>query len=250
MKSEGTVFIFVSVAKTSRFAEARTVRILLVDDHPLVREGLAEVLHRHREYRVCGEAEDRAEALAAIETLKPDLVILDVTLKKSDGLELIKDIRARYPELRILVVSMHDEMVNAERAVRAGACGYITKQEAPTKVVAAVRHVLEGGIYLSEAVTAQVAGKLAGRSPTGPVDRLADRELQVLELLGEGLSTRQIAERLHLENSTVETYRTRLKEKLALKDAHELLQYAIRWTHGERTIGREILPAPGTARQP
>lgn len=237
-----------SAAKTSRSAEARTVRILLVDDHPLVREGLAEVLHRQPGYRVCGEADDRAEALAAIETRKPDLVILDFTLKKSDGLELIKDIRARYPELRILVVSMHDETVNAERAVRAGACGYITKQEAPTKVLSAVRRVLEGGIYLSEQVAAQVAGKLAGRSQSNSVDRLADRELQVFEMIGVGLSTRQIAERLHLDNSTVETYRARIKEKLALKDALELLQHAICWTHGGRVAGQDTRPAPASVR--
>ncbi len=234
-------------AKPSRFAETRTVRILLVDDHPLVRQGLAEVLHRQPEFRVCGEAEDHAAALAAIETRKPDLVILDLTLKKSDGLELIKDIRARFPGLRILVVSMHDEMVNAERAIRAGACGYITKQEATTKILSAIRRILAGGIYLSEPVAALVASKLAGRYRAGPVDHLTDRELQVLELIGDGLSTREIAERLHLDNSTVETYRARLKEKLALKDAHDLLQYAIRWMRVERVAGRDIPPALGNA---
>ena len=218
-----------AMTKQLRPVEAESVRILLVDDHPLVREALAEVLGRRPGCRVCGEAEDRAGALAVLETCKPDLVILDLALKNSQGMELIKDIHARDPDLKMLVVSMHDELVHAERAVRAGACGYITKQEATTKILSAIQRVMSGGIYLSEQVSAHIASKLAGRPQVSSVEKLADREMQVFELIGEGLSTRQIAQRLHLGLATVETYRTRVKEKLKLKDAVELLQFAIRW---------------------
>jgi DNA-binding NarL/FixJ family response regulator len=204
-----------------------------VDDHPVVREGLAEMINRQPGFRVCGEAEDRARALAAIETCKPDLAIVDLALKDSSGIELIKDIRARHPQLRVLVVSMHDEMVNAERVVRAGASGYVTKEEAATRIVSAIQRVLEGGIYVSDRVTSQITAKLAGRPQGAALETLADRELQVFELIGEGLSTQQIAERLHLGAGTVETYRARIKEKLLLKDAHELLQSAIHWNRGQ-----------------
>jgi len=204
-----------------------------VDDHPVVREGLAEMLSRQPRYYVCGEAEDRAQALTAIETDKPDLVIVDLALKGQPGIELVKDIRARHPELRMLVLSMHDELVHAERVVRAGASGYIAKQEAATRIVSAIQHVLNGGIYLSDRVTAQITAKVAGRPLGATVERLADRELQVFELIGEGLSTQQIAERLHLGVGTVETYRARIKEKLLLEDAHELLQSAIHWNRGQ-----------------
>jgi DNA-binding NarL/FixJ family response regulator len=211
-------------------AESRT-RILLVDDHPLIRQGLAEVLQRERDLVVCGEAEDRAGALAAAESLRPDLMIVDLALRKSNGLELIKDLRARFPKILVLVVSMQDERLHAERAIRAGAAGYVSKEQAPQQVVAAVRQVLAGQIVLSDLVAAGLAAKLAGRSPAdlGPsLDVLTDRELEVLQLLGDGLGRHQVAERLHLDISTVETYRLRLKEKLQLKDARELLQYAIR----------------------
>ncbi len=221
-----------SARKNNCAAEARTpTRILLVDDHPLIREGLAEVLQREQDLQVCGEVEDRIGALAAVESTRPDLVIVDLVLKKSSGLELIKDLRARFPGILILVVSMQDEQVYAERAIRAGAAGYITKEQAADRVVEAVRQVLAGTVCVSQEVAAGLAAKLAGRPQTVAalhMDRLTDRELQVLELLGEGLGRHQIAERLHLDISTVETYRCRLKEKLQLKDAQEVLQYAIR----------------------
>jgi DNA-binding NarL/FixJ family response regulator len=212
--------------------EPKPVHIVLVDDHPLMREGLAEVLRREPDLQVCGEAEDRAQALIVIKATKPDLVIVDLALKNSHGLELIKDISALYPKLRMLVVSMHDEFVNAERVIRAGASGYITKQEATTKILQAVRCVLSGEIYLSERAAVQIATKVAGRTRTGSgltVDGLTDRELQVFELVGRGHSTRQIAEQLKLDVSTIETYRARIKEKLNLQNSLELLQCAIRW---------------------
>ena len=214
-------------------AQPGTIRVLIVDDHPLVRLSLREFIQRESDLAVCGEAEDRDEALAAVESTRPHLAIVDLTLKNSNGMELIKDLRDRFPKVQILVLSMHDETLHAERAIRAGARGYITKQEATTKIMVAIRQVLNGDIYWSERAAAQVASKFASQSrpviTASPVDCLADRELQVFELIGAGRSTRQIAASLHIDVSTVETYRARIKEKLNLKDSLALLQYAIRW---------------------
>lgn len=212
-------------------AEAK-LRILLVDDHPMVRERLAAAIHEQPDLVVCGEAEDRFTALDLIEKTKPALAIVDLTLKQSHGLELIKDIRSRFPDLATLVVSMHDELLHAERVIRAGARGYITKQEATDKIMIAIRTVLGGNVYMSEKMASRIAtGAVGSRKGTNalPVDRLSDRELRVFELLGQGHNTRQIADDLHLDMRTIETYRARIKEKLDLKDANELLQYAIRW---------------------
>jgi DNA-binding NarL/FixJ family response regulator len=208
------------------------VRILIVDDHPLVRLSLREVIKREADLVVCGEAEDREQALALVPTVKPHLAIIDLTLKSSNGMDLIKDMRDRYPKVQILVLSMHDETLHAERAIRAGARGYITKQEATKKIMVAIRQVLNGDIYWSERAAARVASKVARASrPAGQssVELLADRELQVFELIGAGQSTRQIAAALHIDVSTVETYRARIKDKLNLDDSLALLQFAIRW---------------------
>jgi DNA-binding NarL/FixJ family response regulator len=219
--------------KTARPARKRA-RILLVDDHPLVRERLAEIINREADLTVCGGAEDRHEAIAALVKRKPDLVIVDLALKNSDGLELIKDVRTRWPKVRMLVVSMHDESLYAERVIRAGALGYITKQEATRKILLAIRRVLAGGIYLNEKVAAHIIGRLTARSSSvaaTPAEVLADRELQVFDLTGRGHNTNEIAARLHIAVKTVETYRARIKEKLKLNDSSELLQWAIAWTH-------------------
>ena len=208
------------------------LRILLVDDHPMVRERLAEVIEREPDLTVCGEAEDRFGALDMIASTRPHLVIIDLTLKQSLGIELIKDIRSRHPETLMLVVSMHDELLHAERAIRAGAKGYITKQEATRKVMLAIRTVLKGEVYLSAQMAARIAARALGSRRTenvSPISLLSDRELSVFEMLGKGQSTRQIADTLHLDMRTVETYRSRIKEKLNLKDGNELLQFAIRW---------------------
>jgi DNA-binding NarL/FixJ family response regulator len=181
---------------------------------------------------VCGEAEDRAGTLAAIEASRPDLAIVDLGLKNSDGLRLIQDLHDRHPKLLTLVLSVHDESLYAERAIRAGASGFISKQEAPARIMQAVRAVLAGEIYWGEKVAAQVASKVArsGRGLNGsPVDLLSERELQVFERIGSGFSTSAVAAMLHLDVSTVESYRARIKEKLNLQDAQELLQAAIRW---------------------
>jgi len=220
------------MARNHSTGQRGITRILIVDDHPLVRLSLREFIRREKDMEVCGEAEDREQALAAVTTGKPHLAIVDLTLKSSNGMELIKDLREQHPEVQILVLSMHDETIHAERAIRAGARGYITKQEATTKVMVAIRQILNGEIYWSERAAARVASKIAG--PGGgvgslPVDALTDRELQVFEMIGAGRSTRQISAALHIDVSTVETYRARIKDKLNLKDSLALLQYAIRW---------------------
>jgi DNA-binding NarL/FixJ family response regulator len=211
----------------------KQTRVLLVDDHPLVRQAMREAISREPDLTVCGEAEDRDGTLTAIEASGPDLAIVDVGLKNSNGIGLIKDIHDRHPRMLTLVLSMHDESLYAERAVRAGASGYISKQEAPAKIMEAVRKILAGEIYWSERVAAQVASKVAHsvRGASGsPVDLLSERELQVFELIGSGASTSAIAAMLHIDASTVETYRARIKEKMDLRNAGELLQAAIRWS--------------------
>jgi DNA-binding NarL/FixJ family response regulator len=208
------------------------IRILLVDDHPLVRERLAEIINREADLMVCGEAEDRSEALEVVKARRPGLVIVDLKLKNSDGLELIKDIHSRWPSLKMLVVSMHDESLYAERVLRAGALGYITKQEATRKILVAIRRILAGDLYLNERIATQIIRRLtipASAAAATPAEMLADRELQVFELTGRGLNIGEIASRLHISAKTVETYRARIREKLKLRDGSELLQLAICW---------------------
>lgn len=215
-------------------SSSRRARVLLVDDHPLVRERLAEIINREQDLIICGDAEDRHQALQVVRTRQPDLVIVDITLKSSDGIELIRDIHARWPALLVLVVSMHDESLYAERALRAGARGYITKQEATRNILSAIRRVLSGQIYLNERIASRILSRLATparASANTPAELLADRELQVFELTGRGLNTRQIAARLHLGVKTVETYRARIREKLDVKDPDDLLSLAISWAH-------------------
>jgi DNA-binding NarL/FixJ family response regulator len=219
--------------RTAGTAKGRT-RILLVDDHPIVRERLAEIINRESDLIVCGEAEDRHEAIAVVPAKRPDLVIIDLTLKNSDGMELIKDIRSRWPKLRMLVVSMHDESLYAERVIRAGALGYITKQEATRDILVAIRRVLEDTIYLNEKIASHIISRLtahAGAVGATPAELLSDREIQVFDMTGQGLNTGEIAARLNIAVKTIETYRARIREKLKLKNASELLQSAISWTH-------------------
>src|SRR5579862_1928721 len=216
-------------------ASNKVTRVLLVDDHPVVREGLAESINRERDLSVCAQAEDHQGALKAIETHHPELVVIDLMLKDSSGMELIKDIHARWPRLLILVVSMHDETLYAERVLRAGAQGYITKQQASHDILLAIRRVLGGGIYLNERTASAVLARLAAKpqAPSHAIpDLLADRELEVFELTGRGLSTREIAGQLRIDAKTVDTYRARIREKLNLKSSSELLQLAIRWNQG------------------
>lgn len=208
-----------------------SVRIILVDDHPIVRERLAQVIEAETDLRVCGEAEDRKGALQLIETTRPDLAIVDLALKNSHGLELIKDVVALHPHVKMLVVSLHEEDLYAERVIRAGASGYITKQEATRNILFAIRRVLAGEIYLGENVTRRIVAKVAGRPNGGSLflDRLTDRELEVFEKIGSGLRTGQVALELGVSVHTIETYRARIKEKLQIKDGNELVRHAIHW---------------------
>jgi DNA-binding NarL/FixJ family response regulator len=215
--------------------EAQNIfRILIIDDHPLVRESLKKIIQREPDLAVCGEAEDRDEALKLVSETNPHLVIADLTLKNSHGLELIKDLRNHHPEVQIIVLSMHDELLHAERVIRAGAAGFISKQADPAEILEAIRQVLNGKICWSEKAAAHIASKVARPSRSAQkfsVDVLSDREMQVFELMGSGQSSRQIAVALGIDASTVETYRSRIKEKLNLKSAVELLHYAICWSN-------------------
>jgi DNA-binding NarL/FixJ family response regulator len=206
-------------------------KIMLVDDHPVLREGLAQLINQEPDLTICGQYDDAARAFAAMETECPDLVIIDLSLKGSSGLELVKNSRASHPKLLILVLSMHDETLYAERVLRAGAAGYIMKQEASEKILGAIRRVLHGDIYLSEKMGSKLMHQLIGgksREVASALERLSDRELEVFGLIGQGKGTRQIAEHLHLSVKTIESHRAHIKEKLNLKDANELVHTAIR----------------------
>jgi DNA-binding NarL/FixJ family response regulator len=222
--------------KPSNKTDDNKTKILIVDDHPIVRQGLTELINQEEDLVVCEQAEDATEAMGFIKKLKPDMAIVDISLKETSGMELIKDIKVQYPNLVILALSMHDESLYAERALRAGARGYVMKAEATEKVVTAIRKILSGQIYVSDKMAAKMVRKLVGGGPdvgVSAIERLSDRELEVFHLIGQGYGTRQIAERLHLSIKTIETYREHIKEKLNLADASELLQYAIQWTHSQ-----------------
>jgi DNA-binding NarL/FixJ family response regulator len=207
-------------------------RVLIVDDHPMTRAGLVHVINHQPDLVICGEAENAAEALDAVDARRPDLVLADITLPGKSGLELIKDIKAIRPELPILVISMHDESLYAERVLRAGARGYITKQEGGEKLLQAVRHVLSGQIYVSEKMSAHILERFSGGQAApvcSLVAQLSDREFGVFELLGKGLSAHQIAARLHISTKTVDAHRANIKAKLVIKTTSELISYAARW---------------------
>jgi DNA-binding NarL/FixJ family response regulator len=207
-------------------------KVLIVDDHPLVRERLGELINSEEDLVVCGEAEDGNGALEAVESTKPDIAIVDISLKDTYGIELIKDLKTRHPELPVLVLSMHEESMYGERALRAGARGYLNKQEATRKVIPALRQVLSGGIFVSEAMASGILNKVAaGRASVTqggqPTDVLTDRELEIFQLLGQGKSTRDIANVLHISIKTVEAHREHIKQKMNFKTSNELLRYAI-----------------------
>ncbi|MHC4617292.1 MAG: response regulator transcription factor [Planctomycetota bacterium] len=215
------------------------MKILIVDDHPIVRQGLGELINQEEDLSVCGQAEDAPAALKIIKQLGPDLAVVDISLKETSGMELIKDIRSQHPNLPVLALSMHDESLFAERALRAGAKGYIMKAEATENVVTAIRKVLKGELYLSDKMQDKIVRKLVGEKP-GPgasaIDSLSDRELEVFLFIGQGYGTRQIADRLYLSVKTIETYRAHLKDKLDLANSPELLQYAIQWVKSQKKL--------------
>ena len=204
-------------------------RVFLIDDHPIVRQGLALFIEREQDLMVCGQAEGALSALQAIPDLMADFIVLDISLDGPDGLELLKTLRAKYPSMPVLILSMHDELAYAERALRAGANGYIMKQEATEKVLTAIRQILRGDIYLSERLTKRMLQQFVHGAlpPRDPLAKLSDRELEVYRLIGAGHGTRQIADELHVSTKTVESYQAHIKEKLSLRNARELVQHAI-----------------------
>lgn len=219
-----------------RERQGKRARVLLVDDHAVVRFGISQLINSQPDLEVCGEEEDASRALTAVEKLKPDLVIADLSLKDSSGLELIRNLKARHPGLPILVLSVHDESVYAEVAFRAGALGYLMKQEALDKVLEAVRRVLKGSVYVSDTMAVKLLQKqLQGpvRGQSAPEDLLSDREIEVFQLIGQWKSTRQIAQELHLSIKTIEYYREQIKRKLNLKSAAELTHHATTWFQRE-----------------
>src|SRR5436309_7433368 len=207
-------------------------RIFLVDDHPLVREGLGNLINQQSDLMVCGQAEDAAQALAGMGAARPDLALIDISLKTASGLELVKDLKIHFPDVALIVLSMHDEMVYAERAIRAGARGYVMKRETTKEVLTAIRRVLQGDVYVSERVVNLMARRLGSArkaAASSPVEQLSDRELEIFRLLGQGRTTSQSATDLHLSLKTVQAYCARAKEKFGVDSLTELLRAAIRW---------------------
>ncbi len=211
----------------------RKTSVFLVDDHPIVRRGFQLLLSLEREFTVCGEADSGPEALQKMLALKPDVAIVDLALKTSSGLELIKQVRAHLPALRILVFTMSGESIYAERALRAGANGYITKEEGTERAIEAIRLLVQGKTYVSPQLANSMVARMTGaRSGPASVDALSDRELEILESVGRGLGSREIADRLHISIKTIESHREHIKTKLGLKRAAELVNYAYNWVHG------------------
>lgn len=215
-------------------------KIFIVEDHPIFRKGIVQMLSGEPEFEVCGEAEDSREALALIKKTPPDLVIIDISLKNSSGIELIKDIRALYPDMMMLALSMHDENIYAERVVRSGARGYIMKDAPPEVLLSAVKQVFSGRVYVSENISAKMLDRIAeGRKneSSSPVDILSDRELEVFKLIGSGDTTRRIAEKLGISIKTVENHRAHIKDKMNIENSIELIQQATIWV---RESGRYV----------
>jgi DNA-binding NarL/FixJ family response regulator len=219
-------------------AQFGKAKVFLVDDHPIVRQGLGLLINREPDLVVCGEAEDAPSALQRMASTQPDLMVIDISLDGPDGLELLKTIRLKEPILPVLILSMHEESTYAERSLRAGANGYIMKQEATERVLVAIRRILEGKIYLSERLTNKMLEQFvhgAGASKNNPLTTLSDRELEVYRLIGAGHGTRQIADELHVSVKTVESYQAHIKEKLSLRNARELVQHAIESSLSEKS---------------
>jgi DNA-binding NarL/FixJ family response regulator len=223
--------------------DLKKARVVIVEDHPMFRERLVHLINKEDDMEVCGEADNAVDGLALIQGAKPNLAIVDITLKESGGLDLLKDIRAQEIRLPVLVLSMHDESLYAERALRAGARGYITKHEASAKVMTAIRHVLRGEVYLDQRVMARILHRIVGGDTAAtvrPIDRLTDRELAVFELIGQGRTTREIGGRLHVGLTTVDTYRARIKEKLNLENAAQLHTEASRWIQERESCAAKL----------
>ena len=216
--------------RRTRDTSKRSARVLIVDDHPAVREALAMRISTETGLKVCGEAADVAEALQVVEATDPDVAVIDIALKTGDGIDLIRRIKSRNQRIRILVWSMYGENLYAERALRAGAMGYLDKEQATRTIIEAIRQVLDGKVYLSSAMTEKLLRRSVGQDPGRlPIDSLSDRELEVFRLIGQGVKTQEIAAQMHLSPKTVETYRDRIREKLNLSDGSMLAQSAFQW---------------------
>lgn len=240
MKSSGKARPLPGLAKTSDSKSLPRKKILLVDDHPFMRAGVAQLIDKQTDMVVCGEAGDPSAAMRELAKTRADLVLSDITMPGRSGLEFIKDLLAQYPNLPILVVSMHDEMIYAERALRAGARGYIMKEAGGENLLAAIRQVLSGQVYVSSKMSASILDHFSGRKPRetdAPFQKLTDREFEVFQLIGEGKSTREIAGQFNLSPKTVDVHRGHIKEKLGLKDATALVRHAVRWVETQRTGG-------------
>jgi len=222
--------------KAAKPKRADKRRILIVDDHPMTRQGLITLIEGAGDLEVCGQAESAQQALEKSDQGQPHLVLADITLPGKNGLELVKDLRALHPDLPVLVLSMHDERLYAERVLRAGGRGYIMKQEGGRKILDAIYQVLAGKIFLSESMSAQILENISGRprrASHSPVEKLTDREFEVFQLIGQGHSTKGIASHLHLSTKTIEVHRLKIKEKLKVKTAAELIRFAVRWVESE-----------------
>jgi DNA-binding NarL/FixJ family response regulator len=224
------------VKSSSQKKPSGKTRILIVDDHPMTRDGLVHLIDGESDLVVAWKAENASQAMDIVTKQRPDLMLTDITLPDKSGLELIKDVRAIQPGLAVLVISMHDETFYAERCLRAGARGYITKQEGGTRLMEAIRQVLDGKVYVSEKMTALIIELFSGKSrgtAKSPISQLSDREFDVYQLIGRGQSTKEVADQLHLSEKTVAVHREHIKKKLGLKSAGELVHHAIRWVEGQ-----------------
>jgi DNA-binding NarL/FixJ family response regulator len=216
---------------------SKTTKILIVDDHPMMREGLAQLIGNQPDMTVCGEAGNAHEALEKVRLLKPNLVLADITLPGRNGLELIKDIQALEAGVSVLVISMHDEGLYAERVLRAGGRGYVMKQEGGKRIMEAIRQVSSGKIFVSEKMSASILEIFSGRRPesaASPVENLTDREFEVFQLIGQGIETKDLARQLHVSPKTIEVHRANIKAKLNIKSMAELIRYAVRWVESEK----------------
>jgi DNA-binding NarL/FixJ family response regulator len=216
------------------------IRVYLVDDHPAIREAIRDTIENTIDMEICGETSNSDDAFRDIEELHPDVAVVDISLNDAHGLDLVQNVRSQYPDVRTIVFSMYDENVYAERAIRAGAAGYLMKSEPTKNIVEAIRAAHEGEVYLSRKMSSRILNKVAmGRTaePSFAIDELTDREMAVFQMLGQGYSVQEIQDRLSLSRKTIETYRRRAKEKLGFDTVSELLQYAVQWTYGQGTHG-------------
>lgn len=223
--------------QTTRDIYSRRIKVMVIDDHPAIREALAYTIRDKIDMELCGQASSAGEAFTLMENIHPDVAVVDISLKDAHGLDLVQNIRARYPSIQVLIYSMYDELAYAERAISAGALGYLAKSEPTRHIVEAIRSVMRGEVYLSRRMTSRILGKVVKEQHNGfIVGKLTDREMAIFEMLGHGAGLGEISDNLHLSRKTVETYRRRIKEKLGLDSVSGLMQYAIQWMHGQRHL--------------